>query len=122
MRVLCGKVVSSTTGELMESSPWLHVDGEYVVLAIEMVPDRRIFLRLVGDDGEGGPGLYDSEMFVTVSSEIPSTWVVAVREGGGLDLAPQRWLAPGFWEEYFDRGQSAIAIFEEEKAKILSES
>lgn len=81
-------------GDEVDSSPWATLDSEYVVLALEAAPGRRIQLRIIGDDGPT-PVLFEPEMFMTVSTDIPSNWVASVGEGGAFDLAPAKWLRPG---------------------------
>ena len=49
MKVVCRRVVSATTGEELERSPWLTIGREYSVLEIVASPDGGVSLRLVGD-------------------------------------------------------------------------
>ena len=119
MRVLCVKLINPVTGEVEASSSWLRLHAEYEVLEIYAYPDRRIELRLVSDEAEV-PALFDSEMFITTDGSIPRTWAVKIEEGGVMRLGPEHWLAPGFWEDFFDRDPAAVEAYEVEKAAILS--
>ena len=119
MRVVCVKLLD-LNGQPTEHSAWLQVGSEYVVLAVEVGP-AGVSLRLTGADA-GTPGLFFSPMFRTVSETVPSNWRVALGEGGILDVAPASWLRPGFWEDYFDRKDEAVAEFNREKAVIDSQS
>jgi hypothetical protein len=62
--------------------------------------------------GDRTPSWWPATDFITVSAVIPSNWVVKVGEGGKLDLAPESWLKPGFWDRYFDRDKDAILEFD----------
>ncbi|MDB4941682.1 MAG: hypothetical protein JWP97_1216 [Labilithrix sp.] len=104
-------------GQPVERSPWVKIDSVYHVLEIWMEPGR-IRLRLVGE--EPTPALFQPEMFEVVSSVIPPTWVVTIPRGGGLSLAPEPWNATGFWERFFDAEPEAVAVFEDERAKIVA--
>lgn len=119
MRVVCVKLLDAKSRET-QTSAWVTLDAEYVVLAIQATPDGRVQLRIVSDDGTT-PVLFESEMFMTVSTDIPSNWVASIGERGFVDIAPAKWLRPGFWDDYFDRDPQAIADFEEEKSKILAD-
>jgi hypothetical protein len=64
-------------------------------------------------------------MFETVSTTLPSNWVVHLRPDGSLHLAPEAWLQRGFFEGYVDgerNGPAAREILERELAIILDES
>ena len=104
----------------MSASTWLRVDGEYVVVGILAVPGRRVELQVV-DDVEQAPSWWDSEMFMTTDARVPANWVAQVGEGGAVRLGPARWLAPDFWESYFDREPEAIKVFNEELARMLAD-
>src|SRR2546426_9788753 len=99
MRVLCIRLVDAS-GEPARSSSWLSLYQEYIVRAVEAYPQGRLLLRVLGDD-ERTPGLYRSDMFLTTSPHIPSNWVARVGDEGSLDLSPEKWLRPSFWEDYF---------------------
>jgi hypothetical protein len=100
MRVACVKLLDTRGGEA-ETSTRLTLDSEYVGLSIGTDPLGGMWVRIIGDAGDG-PGVWPTEMFLTVSTEVPSSWVASVGEGGLVDLAPPSWLRPGFWEDYFN--------------------
>jgi hypothetical protein len=113
MRVVCCRVVSPTTGEEMGGSPWLTVGREYAVLEITAYPGREILFRILGDDAQSGPGVWDSRLFRSVSTGLPATWTAAVDEEGVLTIGPEKWRRDGFWEAYFDRDEQAVQDFED---------
>jgi hypothetical protein len=87
--------------------------AEYQVLSISAAPNGPIRFQVMTDDRHT-PAWFDSAMFTTIDSSLPPNWVVRVGESGALDLAPARWLMPGFWEAFFDRNPEAGAVFDEE--------
>ncbi len=119
MRVMCIKLINPVSGEDETSSAWLCLHSEYEVLELSAFPDRRVELRLVSEE-TSIPALFDSEMFITTDGTVPRTWSIKIDEGGVVRLAPEPWLVPGFWEDYFDRDPAAVEIYEEQKAAMLS--
>jgi hypothetical protein len=111
VRVECIQTRSSTTGERVKKSPWLTVGKTYTVLAISASPGREILLRLIGDDGDTA-GLFSSDMFETIDTRLPPTWIAKLDTDGTLELAPAEWMREGFWEDYFNGDPSAISAFE----------
>ncbi len=68
---------------------------------------------------------YPAAMFETVSTTLPSNWVVQLWPDGSLHLAPEAWLQPGFFEGYVDgerNGAAAREILERELAITFDES
>jgi hypothetical protein len=98
-------------------SAWAKVGNVYHVLSVWVAPGQTS-LRLIGE--EPTPALFESEMFETVSSAIPPTWVVTLPKPGCLLFAPEPWSAAGFWERFFDGETKAVAAFGEERAKIVA--
>jgi hypothetical protein len=123
MRVKCVKIfdVSGSREVPRRRTEWLTIGKEYPVLSVEVGVGQPAYLRIIGDDGHT-PGLHIIQQFVTVSSRIPSSWLVQVGENGYLEMAPASWLRPGFWEDYFNGQADAVAQFEAERARIHSES
>lgn len=113
MKVVCRRLASGLTGEPAETSPWLTVGREYDVLEIEAYPEREILLRILDDGEAGGPGVWDSRLFEVVSGALPSTWTVALGDGGALIIGPAAWRREGFWEDYFDRDPDAVSLFDD---------
>lgn len=121
MKIECIRNISATTGEELESGEGgLTIGKIYIVLSIRTIPERKAEFLLVSDDG--GPALFDSVQFRTVSGEIPSNWVATVDEKGVVGLGPEKWTRPGFWEDYFDGVPEAVAEFEAEKEKVFAET
>lgn len=107
MKVICAKPPPSPTGQVLEVNPWVTVGVEYQVVSVSAVPGRRVMLQIVTDDGRT-LGLFDSSSFKTIDSSIPERWRADIDERGILRLAPDAWLARGFWEAYYDGDPAAI--------------
>jgi len=120
MKVLCTAIISPVSGEPTTSSTWLRIDGEYLVVGVLAVPGRRVELQII-DEGGQAPSWWDSAMFMTTDARVPSNWAAQVGDGGAVRLGPRPWLAPDFWENYFDREPTAIKVFDEEFAHMLAE-
>ena len=121
MKVQCTKITDASGQHKLTRSHRLAVGCEYVVLSIEASPGRQVSLRLVGDD-KRLPALHSSDQFIIVTSDMPSNWEVQIGKNGFLELAPHSWLRAGFWEDYFDGEQTAIAAYEEARQSILAET
>jgi hypothetical protein len=114
MRVRCIKILGTSAphlGTTLDASPHLAVGDEYFVLAILVDTDSEAPLPhlLCILDRDSSPTWWPIAMFMTVSSEIPSNWVVEVRANGSLHFSPVSWLRHGFWEEYSDNPVSSTA-------------
>jgi hypothetical protein len=120
MRVLCVKFIDPATRQERASAPWLMQDKEYAVLAIDVLPDKRVLFR-IESEGDGTPALFDSEMFVTTLCQIPSNWCARVDEGGSLQFAPETWMRASFWDDFFDRKQEAVEVYQQERAVIIGD-
>ena|SRR6266536_3419656 len=128
MRVKCVQVVSTSGPNLrqrVDQSPHIAVGDEFEVLSVLIDGDPNAALpRLVQVLTSSGPVWWPMEMFVTVSSTIPSNWVSELRSDGSLHLSPESWLRRGYWDEYFNHPSSgnAAETFRREVAVILREA
>jgi hypothetical protein len=96
---------------------WLTLNREYQVLSVLISPKGPAKLRAIADDGKT-PILVDASLFAMSSQPLPPSWVLAIREGGVVELGPPSWLEPGFWERYFDRDPDTISQFQKEIVKM----
>ena len=110
----------------MESSPHIAVGEEFTVLSIlvEERSDPGGHTWLLIYDRKNSPTWWPAQMFVTVSTRISSNWVAQLWPDGSFHLAPQAWLKPGFWEDYFDhqRHGPAADTYRAEAEVILREA
>jgi hypothetical protein len=100
MKVICTRLPAPVDGMDLESSPWITLHSEYHVVSLLAEPGG-VQLQIVTDDGRS-LGWFDSTNFLTVDGSLPHNWAARVGEGGALELGPQDWLVPGFWESYYD--------------------
>ncbi|MFN0153429.1 MAG: hypothetical protein ACKVUT_03530 [Gaiella sp.] len=131
MIVRCLRIID-VHGDEVDTTGWdLAVGRQYVVLCISAAPEHEVYLRVYepGNPPEGGvPGLWRSQMFEVLSPAIPSNWRVDIgtpQSPGYLQIAPETWLRPGFWEDLIDAGpfsDRSRADYNREVAIILQES
>jgi hypothetical protein len=114
-------VVCISTENASSHSAWLTINHEYLVLSILALPEKTILFRVMADDTRT-PILAESSLFAAASQPLPDNWVVAVREGGVVELGPRDWLDTGFWERFFDREPEAEEIFRREFDFMKSEN
>jgi hypothetical protein len=93
----------------------------YVVLEI-FVGEEKTRYRII-TDGTRTPTLHDARLFQIISPKIPSSWVVTSDKHKGfyIELAPAKWTVTGFWEKFFDGDSDAVAAFEQESYRIVTE-
>jgi hypothetical protein len=102
-----------------ERDSWLTLNDEYQVLSVLMTTKGPAKLRIIADDGRT-PILADASQFAVSPQPLPPSWVLAIREGGVVEIGPPSWLEPGFWERYFDRDADAISQFQQEIVRMES--
>lgn len=107
MKVICTRLPAPVDGTEVHSSPWVTLDSEYHVVSLLAEPAGRVQLQIVTDDGQS-LAWFDSSDFMTVDGNLPGSWTARVGEGGELELAPESWLAAGFWEAYYDGDPTAV--------------
>ncbi len=118
MKVYCVRL-SGPTGESLTDSRWLTLGKEYVVISINVPPGgRQPMLQILADDR--APSWWPAADFLTVSTVIPSNWVAKIGEDGEVDLAPESWLKPGFWDAYSDRDKNAISEFDRQLGVMMA--
>lgn len=96
-----------------ESDAWLTEGQIYIVLSI-FSNEYGIQYRIMAGNVPI-PALHPAYLFKVVNNYISSSWVINVGDDGSfLEMGPQAWQDPGFWENYFDDDPDAIKIFEKE--------
>lgn len=119
MKVKCTKIINEHNQKEQETSAWLTMGKEYVVLAIEIYPTKNLYL-IVDDTSNQAPGLHDAKQFEVLSHKVPSNWVI---NPGGLEIltiSPEHWQKSTFWEECYDGNPLALEIYKRE-ARIIYE-
>lgn len=117
MKVRCTKLFDSR-GASQGTSSWLTIGKVYDVLTIEFERQGQWLIRLIGA-GKSGAALFPIDSFDVVSSEVSPSWVASWNSDGFFQLAPEKWTQPGFWEQFYDREPEALALFDEEVARLI---
>jgi len=120
MKVKCIKIYNSHRKKFEATSPWITIGKEYIVLEVSVNPGREIYYRLVGDNLDESPGLYDAIQFEVTSNKIPSTWKIRQSSNVELDLGPEPWQIRGFWEDCYNSDSKSLEIYRRE-ARIIYE-
>lgn len=124
MKVICRNTFSDTTGEnLGESSPWLKVGKEYVVLAIYYAENSGFHIYLQSED-YNEPYFFDLKGFEFTCQKIPSLWITICEEIYGqkiITMLPPRWNYESFFGDIADGDKKAVQLFIEEAQKIYDE-
>lgn len=97
---------------------WLEKSEAYSVLTIDIFEGGNIFYRIFSKL-QGIPVLFEASYFEIVSNEMPREWLIYYHDGY-LEIAPEEWVEPGFWDKYFDDDIEAIEKFKEISSIIMS--
>jgi hypothetical protein len=119
MKVKCLKIINEHTQKEQNTSPWLTVGKEYLVLAIEVYQTKNYFL-LIDDSEDKAPGLHDAKQFEVISYRIPTNWQINPGDLEIMTIGPKSWQEPGFWERCYEHDESALEIYKHE-ARIIRE-
>jgi len=119
MKVKCIKIYNEHTKAYQESSSWLTIGKEYIVLAIEVRQDNVLFL--IASDANEQPILQSATQFEVISKKIPSTWKISSGVLELFSLEPKAWQEPGFWEDCYDHEPAALEIYKREARIIFDE-
>lgn len=120
MKVKCMKIYSHYDKKFVKSSPWLTIGKEYIVIAIDILPNE-ILYRILDNDKQGMSALYKSFQFEIVSGNIPPNWEMLPLGEDSLTLRPAAWKKIGFWEKFYEYDPEAKEIYQRE-LKIILES
>ncbi|MBM7437759.1 hypothetical protein [Streptomyces sp. HB132] len=115
---------STTTDPKIAQGITALTDGhEYVVLEISARFGMATSFRVEFiDHGLRQSALFDTRVFTVTSHSLPPTWQYFQLESGSFSLCPQPWNEPGFWDDYYDGDPLAVAVYEHERAAILTHS
>lgn len=121
MRVKCINIFNQFTKKFVSTSNSLTIGKEYLVIALEINSEKRLFYRILNDDPRGDSALYESSQFKIVSDIIPSNWRVTQHEAGTITFSPSAWRVLGFWEDFYEYNPEAKKIYDKELKIILDE-
>ena len=120
MKVKCVVLLDEGNRKPLQTSPWLTIGKEYLVLGIYVPFEEIPKFRLLGDDG-ATPALHDASQFEVVSNFLPSSWKIYIGSQKLLSIEPESWLTPEFWEAYFNFDPEARATFDKEHKRMVEE-
>ncbi|RYE59417.1 MAG: hypothetical protein EOP48_00975 [Sphingobacteriales bacterium] len=76
------------------------------------ITQNALIYRLLADDLED-PALFDATEFTVVDTRLPKGWKLKKASGVVSDEGYQPLIEAGFWDDYFDGKESAVAQFRE---------
>ena len=118
MIVKCISLLDAS-GQTVDSSPWLKLKKEYVVLGIEENSLREKCYLVETRSGKLETlGFFSSLAFKIVDKSWPETWVKE-SINGEISIAPRSWQRTGFWEDFYDGESQAVDTYRKERDKIL---
>lgn len=123
MKVKCQKIISPTGKDLGESSPWLRVGNEYVVLALICTEKSGIQIY-VQTEHYNEPHFSSLVGFEFVNQNIPASWLTLFSESYGrkvMTMLPSSWNYENFFDDMENQDPKAIELFNKEVEKIYQE-
>ena len=123
MRVKCNRLISQTTLQELENSPWVTLDKKYLVLALVIGPRVGISIY-INTEHYNEPGFFSITGFEMISQNIPSSWTTVVENINGdkvITMLPRSWNYETFFEEVEDGNLKAVELFNHEAEKMYRE-
>jgi hypothetical protein len=121
MKVKCKKILSETTKEdLGNSSPWLTIDKEYIVLMVIVKPNKGVEI-LIQSDSYHEPILISLDGFEVMDQKMPSNWVTGIKNNAYY-MMPNSWLYDDFFDGLEDQTPKVMALFKTESEIIYREA
>ncbi len=120
MLVKVRKIISQTTKEQLNHSPWIQLDKEYLVLALFVVPNYGISVY-IQTENDHQPRFFLLDGIEMVSQHLPSNWKMFITSGNIVKLIPEPWNYETFFEDLEDGDLKAVALFNQEAEKIYEE-
>lgn len=122
MKVICEKIIDEIKNEEIESSPFLTIGKEYVVLGIHIDGLGIQKYQIISDDNDDVPILTNISQFKIICNKIPKCWRVDINLNGNLYFSSEEWMGDSFWDDLYDEKPEAIAIYERIRDEIINES
>ncbi|MGB6976872.1 MAG: hypothetical protein WBE18_05400 [Gammaproteobacteria bacterium] len=121
MKIECKRIISYVTKEdLGDSSPWLKVNEQYVVLALVLTPKKGIGVY-IQTEHYNEPCFMTLDGFEILTQNIPSNWITEIDENKVVTLLPKSWAYNDFFEDMENQKPEAIKLFNEEVELIYRE-
>ena len=121
MKVKCKNIYNEHTKKFENSSPWLTIGKEYIVLETEVSPLGKMFYRLIGDNENKMPALYSASQFEITSDLISSIWSIKIVNKSLIIMGPKNWQKDEFWDACYDHDPEALEIYKREVRIIYEE-
>lgn len=121
MRVKCRNIYNENIKQYEDINPWITIGKEYVVLEVEIYPGKDILYRLISDQSDESPALFNAKQFDIVSGQLCSSWRMSLLSGGILNLGPASWESIGFWEKCYDGDVAALEVYKHEVELMIKE-
>lgn len=121
MKVKCINIYNEHNKQHESFSSSITIGREYIVLEVEIYPGKNIFYRLISDNSNNSPALYDSKQFEIVSDQLSSNWIISQSKRGVVYLGPAAWQISGFWENCYDGDGATLEIYKREARIIVNE-
>ncbi len=119
MKVKCFKIYNEITKQYQETSYWITIGKEYLVLSVEIRLDRVSFL--IQSDHNQQPILQNAHQFEIVSKKIPTNWQIFSGTFELITLEPKEWHQKRFWEDCYNHEQEALELYRKEVNLIKNE-
>ena len=120
MIVKVRRLISQTTKEELNSSPWIHLNKEYLVLALFVTPRYGVSVYIQTEDNDQ-PGFFLLDGLEVVSQYLPSSWNTYLDPDNVVKLIPEAWNYESFFEEIADGDLKAVELFNQEAEKMYRE-
>jgi len=111
MKVKC--IVDCLVGDSNNVIYNITPNNIYTVIGIEAN-----WYRIIGNEGE--PYLYPPQLFEIVEAGFPPNWKKTIGKNKEIYCYPPEIDRIGFFEDYFDKKEEAIAIFNEIRGRFCS--
>ena len=118
--ILRATKILHTDGTEVFQHPAIRIGDKYLVLGFFIDPASRL-VRI--RDRYGTPSLWPIEAFEVTSDLIPANWcgsLEVVGERTVFRIGPRPFMREGFWDEYFDDAEQAVAEYEREVEDMIS--
>jgi hypothetical protein len=121
MRVKYLGKINPQTGKHESTSERLSIGSHYIVLELSSSVRKGISYRIVGDNKDKSPAIFEADQFEIISDRIPKNWEVRINKIGIVNISPAAWFKEGFWEDCYDGDPVALEIYKQEARIIYDE-
>jgi len=120
MLIKARRLINPATRKEINSSPWVQVDKEYLVLGLFIVANEGISVY-IQSEYHRQPGFFLLSGFEIVTQEFPSSWVRYFNTDNSVRFIPEPWNYETFFEEVEDGNLKAVELFNQEAEKMYRE-